>query len=1032
MRALLRVVSLFVLMLLLSSPALAGGITGTAADVSGGVLVSARITLRNLASGAETSVRSGADGRFAFPDVADGSYLVLIEADGFAVDTRTVTVSRDASSHDLRFALTPGAIDVGVTVTATRSEREAGDVPIRTDTLSREALQGRTPLSTGDALLQAPGVTAVGNGPMQVRPRLRGLDSTRLLVLVDGERLNNARTATDRSGTEVGLIDLASVESLEVVSGSGSVLYGTDALAGTINIITNQPRFSDTFKVQYGFDGYSSSNERGQRGTVTLGASNRRFAFQFAGTLEDFGDYRAGKAGAREDTRHYYADGTLKNDDTIDGAFGFSFGAFPDPFNAPYTRSSAVIPTSSARGSNINTSALVALTPSQTLQVKYVQRRMKDVGFPDFEAPVFFSRMTLPFNDFDRFSARYEARNLAPWFTNLRASAYVQESRRLLRNEFPVQFPVPSPRFFPISVYRMNLTTDTEQFVRTPGLDVQATFVPARGHVVTAGAMAYDDRSRDSRTNTTGMTVIGEVGMGARGPAATVYPTPVRLGAPEVSHPARVPDASFRNIGVFVQDEWDLARRLRLVAGLRADHYRVTTDPTSGYDVASLVEGAVPAIDASTLPNVEGDRLSRRALTGDVGVVFRPVDGLSLTARYGRSYRHANLEELLFSGPATVGAIAPNMSVTPETGNNVDVGLKLRSGRYSGSLSYFVNTYNGFISTEIVAENAEGPLSQAINFTDVRIQGVEASADAPFVLRPGVLTFFGNAAYTRGTVLAGTNRLTGASLAGTPQDNITPFKAIAGVRFTESRDRWWVEYGARVQSDVTRVAPTLIDSPYLIAQDLLSLQGFVVQRVAVGVNVRASSGRLGLVCAIENLADRFYREQFQFAPARGRSVTIGLTVRGRYSPSLTSGPRGPVGGGVAGVRAPPPFFRGSLGTRGETWPAPTTIRRSTTASSSPGTSASPASGCSSNRRSRRPRRAGFSTWDRARASTRGASPRRATRSWAWMCRTRCCSGPSRAARLGACSSSRATWCTWIRSSKGVSVRRSASATRSRT
>jgi outer membrane receptor protein involved in Fe transport len=307
----------------------------------------------------------------------------------------------------------------------------------------------------------------------------------------------------------------------------------------------------------------------------------------------------------------------------------------------------------------------------------------------------------------------------------------------------------------------------------------------------------------------------------------------------------------------------------------------VTTDPTAGYDVASLVEGAVPAIDPATLPNVEGDRLSRRAVTGDLGLVFQPVEGLSLVARYGRSYRHANLEELLFSGPATVGAIVPNMAVKPETGNNVDLGMRLRSGRYSASVSYYNNTYDGFISTELVARTKSGPLSQAINFTDVRIQGVEASGDAPFVLRPGVLTFFGNAAYTRGTVLAGTNRLTGASLAGTPQDNITPFKAIAGVRFTDARDRWWLEYGARVQSDVNRVAPTLLDSPYLIAQDLLALQGFVVQRVAFGVNVRATSGRLGVVCAVENLTDRFYREQFQFAPSRGRSFTVGLTVRGR-------------------------------------------------------------------------------------------------------------------------------------------------------
>jgi outer membrane receptor protein involved in Fe transport len=360
-----------------------------------------------------------------------------------------------------------------------------------------------------------------------------------------------------------------------------------------------------------------------------------------------------------------------------------------------------------------------------------------------------------------------------------------------------------------------------------------------------------------------------------------VYPQALVLGPASVTHPVRVPDASFRNIGVFAQDEWSLTNAIRLVAGVRVDQYRVLTTASPGYDVASLVLGATPAIDPATLPNAEGDRVSRQAVTGDVGLVFRPTEGLTLRARLGRSYRHPNLEELLFSGPATVGAIVPNITVKPETGRNLDFGMTLRAGRFAGSASYYHNTYDGFISTEIVATTASGALSQAVNFTDVRIQGVEGNIDAPFLFRRGVLTLFSNLALTHGTVLSGANRLTGASLAGTPQDNISPFKISFGARFNDTRDRWWVEYGARVQSDVTRVAPTLIDSPYVIPQDLLSLDGFAVQRVALGINLRPGSGKIGLVCAVENLGDRFYREQFQFAPARGRSVTLGVHIRGR-------------------------------------------------------------------------------------------------------------------------------------------------------
>ena len=255
----------------------------------------------------------------------------------------------DGPAAEVRFSLVPGRLEMGVTVTAARSERETSAVPLRTDTIGRDALDGKSPLSVGDALLQAPGVTPVGNGPMQVRPRLRGLDSTRVLVLVDGERLNNARTATDRAGIEVGLIDLNSVASLEVASGAGSVLYGTDALSGTINILTHQPRFSDALRFTYGFDGYVSSNENGRRGSVSLGATGRRFALQVVTGLESYDNYRAGAAGRNEDTTPFYTSGQITNADTIDDNFGFNFNAFPDPFNAPYARTSAVIPTSGAQ-----------------------------------------------------------------------------------------------------------------------------------------------------------------------------------------------------------------------------------------------------------------------------------------------------------------------------------------------------------------------------------------------------------------------------------------------------------------------------------------------------------------------------------------------------------------------------------------------------------------------------------------------------------------------------------------------------------
>ena len=149
------------------------------------------------------------------------------------------------------------------------------------------------------------------------------------------------------------------------------------------------------------------------------------------------------------------------------------------------------------------------------------------------------------------------------------------------------------------------------------------------------------------------------------------------------------------------------------------------------------------------------------------------------------------------------------------------------------------------------------------------------------MLKSGVISAAGAASFMRGSITDGENPLDGGSLAGTPADNITPTKFTANLRYTESGARWWLEYGARAQGDVTRVAVTVLDSPFLIAQDLLALDSFVVQRIGAGVRLGSGMHRATVTVAVENLANRYYREHFQFAPARGRSFTVGLRIGGR-------------------------------------------------------------------------------------------------------------------------------------------------------
>ncbi len=869
----------FLAALCAAAPALAATVRGTVSDTTGAALPAARVILRDIATGQETVADTDARGTYRFEAPASGTYLVIVTRSGFSEAARTVVVAQGNASLDVPFVLELGVLSAQVSVTASRAGREVRHIPLHVETIGDAAIDQANPLSTGDVLATLVNVTPVGNGPFGVRPRLRGLDSTRMLVLVDGERLNTARQATDRTGAEVGLVSTDSISRVEIINGAGTLMYGSDALAGTVNIITSEPAFSPTRQLLYGFNGFYSSNENGMRGTVTLGATTPRVTFRVQGGAEKFENYTAGRFDV-EDTRPFFASGQLKQVDTIDTNFGFAFKAFPDPFNAPYVRTDDEILNSQADGKFVNASTTVKLGDRRSLRVRYQNRRMRDIGFPDFEQPYFFNDTSLPKSNLDRISARYEAQAVTPWLANLSLTSYYQRTERLLRTTLPVQFPAPTAViFFPISVMRLNILSDTEQRVWTPGVDLHAVFVPASHHLLTSGVTFYRDRSSDLRTTTTTTSLVGQVVMGARGPAAAPLPSPIALGPPSIAHPVRVPDASLRDIAVFAQDEWRVRPTLSVVAGIRGDFYKVVTEPTPGYDVAPVIAGARPAIDPSTLPDANGATYSRKSLTGDIGIVSNPDGRVNPFIRFGRSYRHPNLEEMLFAGPATTGSLVPNVKVDPETGNNFDAGLKFRAGRIAGGAYYFLNQYQNFIAQDlVVATSAAGALAQATNYADVRITGVEVNADAPIVFRRGVLTLSGAGAFTRGTITDGTNPLDKSSLGGTPFDNITPVKILASARFTHSGGRWWAEYGVRTQTKVTRVAETLLDSPFLIAQDLLSLDGFTVQRVGCGVNLSRGRDRVGLTFAVENLTDAYYREHFQFAPARGRSVTVGLNV----------------------------------------------------------------------------------------------------------------------------------------------------------
>ena len=139
-------------------------------------------------------------------------------------------------------------------VTAIRTESKMVDVPVNTTVISAEKIADRHYLDVADALKDVPGATVLdtGVGAGEKKVVLNGDD--RVLVLVDGKRVNfDMGAASGRSSYDLKMLpDVSLIERVEIIKGHGGALYGSDAVGGVVNIITKKMDHSYG-KVSMGF-----------------------------------------------------------------------------------------------------------------------------------------------------------------------------------------------------------------------------------------------------------------------------------------------------------------------------------------------------------------------------------------------------------------------------------------------------------------------------------------------------------------------------------------------------------------------------------------------------------------------------------------------------------------------------------------------------------------------------------------------------------------------------------------------------------
>jgi len=890
-------------------------VAGTITDSTGSVIVKAEVQILNIASGQLRQTKTDSSGRYELISLPVGSYRLSVIGGGFAVAARGITL-RENKAYREDFSLVPGNIESTLTVTAAKgSARLADETPQNVHVTDQSSIEERRPSSTFRAIERAPNLTPVIANPALERPRLRGLGSNRLLIILDGERLNNMRS-DPTSGVSPSVVDVTQLESAEVLSGAGSSLYGSDAVAGIINLITASPVRSDSLNhLGVRFNGDYRANGPFRRGAATFNWSSPRFALRLGGSLFHGANYHAGNESLSLGDVVRLGNLAVDMGNAIDSSVARTYAVWSLPAHAE-------IPNGQAQGFNDHFDLWFFPRANQSLRYRQLNSQHKNLGF-SFIAPPFDQRTQ--FNSFrrlDKNGLRYEARELKPWLPRIAAGFYRQKysfpddtitSPIVLGSSWTFAADPNAPQNL-VAVLTGNRSafvnasfSDNKNSITTYSWDTQATFAPFIGALLTTGVGYFRDSSADEFSRTD-------------------FVSPFKV----ISSRASNPDSVYRNWGWFNLIEYEPAHWLRLTGGLRVDNWRTEARVTRGFPLgvesrlldlsfSQLIANPGPintAGAAGTVDLIRGGKsidTSRTVVTGNAGVVIRLPYGINPYFRFGNSYREPGITEryLLrdFGDPTFSVLVIPNTNLKPERGREFDVGIKVRRARWNVSAGYFVNNLKDFIGSAFAPPvfvppdltlgiNPISPFFpfhgvlyvQRTNTGRARIRGVEATYEASLSLgRAGTISPFGTLGWLKGSNLTpdeNTLKLiaqfynradTPLPLRGTvndvPLSSITPFRTIEGVRYDSLKRHWFGEYEVRYQARVTRADPqdltAAISTQY---GTLASLNSFTIQAVRGGYSYRKEDHRVSFTVGVENLTNRFYFEHFQTAPAPGTTI----------------------------------------------------------------------------------------------------------------------------------------------------------------
>lgn len=281
-------------------------LSGRVLDQNQAAVPDARVALRHAGTHFDLLATTDAEGAFSFGGLAPGRYSLSTTGEGFATAVEELLIVAGESPH-VTVRLRAGALAEEVVVSASRIAEVLGQIPGSVEIIDQRTMESSRIFSTTEALRKAAGVNVRDEEGFGLRPNIgiRGLNptrSTKVLLLEDGIPLTYAPYGDNASYYHP---PIDRFESVEVLKGSGQIVYGPQTVGGVVNYITRQPPVKPA-------------------GSLTLTGGNRDYFnghLNYGGTWGNTGlllDYtRKQGEGARENLRSGLNDFNLKTASTF-------------------------------------------------------------------------------------------------------------------------------------------------------------------------------------------------------------------------------------------------------------------------------------------------------------------------------------------------------------------------------------------------------------------------------------------------------------------------------------------------------------------------------------------------------------------------------------------------------------------------------------------------------------------------------------------------------------------------------------------